>query len=826
MNALWHDVRHGLRLLSKSKAFTIVAILSLALGIGANTAIFSLLNALFFRQLPVRAPDRLTVLTTVSRNGEHNRFSVPLFRELEQEQNVFSGLYGWWGDAIFNVEANGSFSRDDVWAVTGLFYSELGTTPAAGRLIAPEDVQLGQGVPKTVAVIGYSLWQRAYDRDPSVIGKTIRIEGVPFEIIGVAKKGFTGTGIATEPDVTIPLTAQPAITDGNFARLNDVRWNGLEIGGRLRENISPEQAQAQLGALWLGLMTGPLTSAYTEKERAALAAARPQVKSAARGVDSDLREQFSRPLYVMMGATGLILLIACVNLANLMLGRAEARRHEIAVRRALGANSWRILRQLLTESLLLSVLGAVLGLAFAFWSTLWLTHFITQLYLVPVALNVNPDSRVLVFTTAVTVFAGVLFGLAPGFQATRREISGLQQSSRIPGRRSGKTGRALIAAQVALSMILLSGAGLFVRTVNKLRSVDTGFRSNGVLVVKLSPVPAGYKNIDNDTYYPELVRRISVLPGVRAAGIANIQPAAGAEWTQAVSALPSSGGDETLSAGLAVVSPGFFKTLGISLIEGRDVEWSDDDHRPRVAVLSRRLAQRLFHSDDPISKRIRIGTDPARQEIQVVGVVSDARLANVRTPDSLSVYVPFLQEPKYIHSNSLEILTERDPLAMSNTVRHEIESLGHEYPSRMLTLQDVRDRSLLQERSLAILASFFGILALVLAAIGLYGLVSYSVTRRTREIGLKMALGVTRTKIFWATLSSTILLIGMGLLIGIPGALAVSRLLAHLLFEVSPWDLTTLATVIAMLVVIALIAGGLPARRASSIDPMTALREE
>lgn len=827
MNTFWHDVRYGLRLLSKSKMFTVVAALSLALGIGANTAIFSLINALILRNLPVRAPDRLVVLTTSFPSGERNRFSVPLFREIEKQQQVFSGVYGWWGDAVFNIDANGTLSRGDVWAVTGAFYSELGVSPQIGRLITSDDVQLDKSIPGEVAVIGYGLWQKAYGRDPSVVGKIIRIEGVPFQIIGVTPKGFTGTGIATEPDVTIPLTAQPVVSDSKMSKLSDPRWNGLEVGGRLKDGITLSKARAQLRTLWPGLKLIALTPDYTEKDEAAFAASKLEVKSAAHGIDSDLREQFSRPLYIMIAATGLILLIACVNLANLMLERAGARHHEMAVRRALGAGSWRIMRQLLTESFLLSVLGATAGLVFAYWSTGWLTHFITQLYVIPVALNVSPDARVLIFTLLATILTGVLFGLAPSWQSTRREVTDLQQGSRIPGRSPIRLGGMLISVQVALSVILLIGAGLFLRTVNKLRTVDTGFRSDGVLVVKLSPVPAGYKNIDNNAYYPELIRRLSTLPGVRTASIANIQPAGGSEWTQSVSAVLSSGaGDDNAQAGLVVVSPGFFAALGMSLLEGRDVEWKDTTQQPRVAILSRKLAQRLFHSEDAIGKRVRIGNDPTRQNIQVVGVISDARLANVRDPNALGVYVPFLQEPKYIHSNALEIHVDGDPNAIVNTVRHEIESLGHEYATRMLTLPEVRDRALLRERVLAILTTFFSILALLLAATGLYGLLSYAVTRRTREIGVRMALGAGKATIFRMILRDTFSLMVVGLLVGIFGALIFSRVIAHMLFDVTPWDPVTLIAVVAVLLIIAAAAGSVPARRAASLDPMVALREE
>jgi len=825
MNQFWQDVRYGLRLLVKSKAFTTVALLSLALGIGANSTIFTLLNALFVRELPVSDPEGLVDLTLVTRNGESRSFSVPMFEEIERQQHVFSNLFGWWGDAVFNIEANGTLSRGEVWAVTGEFYSALGVSPVAGRLISRQDVVLDRRIPQQVAVIGYSLWWKAYGGEGSAVGKTVRVEGVPFTIIGVMRKGFTGMGIATEPDVTIPLTSQPIITDGNFGKLSNPRWFGLEVSGRLKEGVTPAQARAQLQTLWPAVQATALPSDYTEEERARFVSARLQSTSAARGIDSSLRAQFGRPLYVMQGATGLILLIACVNLANLMLGRAGARRHELAVRKALGASAWRIVRQLLIECLLLSLAGAALGLIFALWGGRWLTNFMLQLYIVPIALNVRPDRTVVVSTVLISIVTALLFGLAPAWQAMREGVADLNQNSRILGDRQGRLGRFLIVAQVALSVVLLTAAGLFVRTVTKLRSVSAGFRSEGVLVVKLSPVPAGYKNIDHNSYYPELVQRIAELPGVQAASIANLQPGGATPWMQTVSLMPDSSSTRNVDAGFAVVSPHFFEVMGIPLLEGRDVEWRDDDHRPRVAVLSHTLAQRFFHSQSAIGRHIRIGTDPERRDIEVVGVVSDARIFDVRSPNTSVAYVPFLQEQKYIHSNSMELRTDLDATGLTKILNQAITSLGHEHAARIMTLGEVRDRALLQERIIAVLCIFFGTLALLLASIGLYGLLSYKVTQQTREIGVRMALGASRVSVFRMVLRYTLILVFIGLVIGIPSALAASRLIAHMLFGVMPWDPVTLLVVVAALVIVGILASLLPARRASALDPVVALRD-
>jgi len=827
MGTLIQDLQYALRLLRKNRGFTGIAILSLAVTIGANTAIFSLLNAVLLRELPVSEPGRLVQLSTVSRKGEARNFSIPIFRELERQQQSFSVLFGWWGDAVLNVEANGTLSRADIWTVTGKFYSGLDVPPLVGRLINPQDVQLDGGAAEQVAVLGYSFWRRTFAGDPSAVNKTIRIEGVPFTIVGIMRDRFTGMSIGTEPDVTIPLTAQPIITDGDLEKLGNRRWFGLGVAGRLKAGVTPAQARVQLESVWPRVQEAMMPPDYSTPEREDFLTRRLELKSAARGIDSNLRSRYTRPLYAMLGITALILLVACVNLTSLTLVRITARRLELGVRVALGAGRWRAMSQLLTENLLLSTGGALLGLVLAYLGSRWLANFVTQNYAVPHALNVSPDLRVLAFTASTSILTVILCGLGPLWLGVRQSPAALLgQNSRTFANSSARFGKILIAIQVALSFVVLVGADLFVETLQKLRAIDPGFRSEGVLWVKLTDAPAGYKNINDDSYYPELVRQVSNLPGVISASLANIRPAGDSEWKQWVSTVPQSTASKDFQADFAVVSPRFFETLGMNLLQGRDFDWKDDDHAPRVAILSRNLAERLFPSGEVIGRHIRIGAAPERQSIVIVGVASNARLFNIRKPNALAVCVPFLQEPKYIHWNSLYVRSIGDPETMSETVRREVQSFGHEYALWVSPLVYARDLALMQERLNALLSASLGLLALLLTSIGLYGLMSYTVTRRTREIGVRIALGASGDEVLGMVLRETVALILVGIMIGTPVALGATKLVVSMLFGLALADPLRVILVALVLLLVGTLAAYLPARRATKVDPMVALRYE
>ncbi|PYU37395.1 MAG: hypothetical protein DMG54_33780 [Acidobacteria bacterium] len=825
MGRLWQNLRYTIRVLAKNPGFTTVAILSLALGIGANTAIFTLINALLLRDLPVRQPERLIQLVAV-RPDAKVPFSYPMFREVGRGQRVFTGLIGWGTGGMQNVEVNGVLSQNYVAAVTGNGYSELGVTPLLGRLLIPEDSNPSSGTTSQVTVLGYEFWRNRFGGAPDVVGKQIRIEGHPFTIIGVTRRSFTGMTVGEPPDITIPITAYPALMEGNEFTLDSRSILWLSVIGRLKDGITIEQARAQLQSFWLDVLLATASTETPGARRERFLSMGLEVTSAAKGFRSDLRTQFTRPLYVLAGIVGLILLVACVNLANLMLARAAARSHEMSVRVAIGASRWSVARQVLAECLALSVAGALLGLVFAFSGSRLLVLLMTQGSLFPVALDVSPDLRVLSLTMFVAVLTAISFGIAPAWRCSREDpASVLQQNARSVGGGTGKLSKALIVTQVALSLVLLLGAGLLARSFEKLYSIDLGFQKESVLEIALYPKPGGYQNLNLNSYHKQLVARISSLPGVSSVSFGDATIPSPQGWHDTVSQMTAdSSTGIRLMANAALVSPGFFRTLGIPLLRGRDFNETDDEKHARIAIVNSNLAERLFPNIDAIGKTIRFGFMPDYENIEIVGIARNARIFDIR---DATTPVIFLSSFQYPHEwGGLIVRTKEAPETLAKTVGHEVESLGHEYVRRTRTVAQTISAELVEERVTAILSGFFAALAILLASIGLYGLMSYAVTRRTREIGIRVAVGAQREGVLWLVLRETLTLALLGIAIGIPSALAATRLIASMLFGLTSSDVPTIVAVSALLLVVALFAGYLPARRASAIDPIVALRTE
>jgi predicted permease len=815
MRTFWQNLRYTLRVLGKNPGFTSIAALSLALGIGANTAIFSLLNAPLLRDLRVRQRERLVELSVV-RRGDKIPFSFPMLREIERGQRVISGLIGWSFGDMASVEIHGALSQAEVRSVTGNYYSELGATPVLGRLMGPNDVNLGGAGISPVAVLSYEFWHRRFGGASDVVGKQIAIDGQPFTIIGVSRKWFTGMTTGEAPDLTTPMKA----TD-NRAML----W--VFITGRLKDGVTVAQARAQLQSFWPEVLRATASTDTPGLRRQLFFSMGLDVAPAAMGINTTLRAHFTRPLYVLMGIVGLILLVACVNLAGLMLARAAARSHEMSVRVALGASRWALARQVLTESLALSVSGALLGLAFAYWGARLLVSLLTEGYLTPVILDLSPDWRVLLLAASVAILTGILFGLAPAWRASGEDpASVLQQNTRSLAGATGRLGKALIVAQVALSLTVLLGAGLLVRSFQKLYSIDSSLREN-VLEVSLSPRPGGYQNLDMKSYLRQLVSRISSLPGVLSAGYSNVSLPSPGGWGDAVSTMAAaSSPDAGVMAKVAMVSPGFFPTLGMRLIRGRSFEDTDDEHRPRIAVLSTSLPARLFPSGNALGQRIRFGFMPELQNLEVVGIASNTRLFDLHNAAAPVVYVSCLQYPQWTQQGQLVVRTWNAPETLARAVGREIESFGHEYPMSAKTIAQEVSQALVEEHVIALLSSFFAALALLLASVGLYGLMSYAVARRSREIGIRMTLGAPPGSVRWGVLREALALAVFGIGLGIPCALASSHLIASMLFGLSSHDLPTFAAVSLLLLAVALFASYWPARRASRIDPIAAVRME
>jgi predicted permease len=811
------DLRYGFRLLARSPVIATVAILSLAVGIGANTAVFSLMNALILRELPVRDPGRLVRLfTTTPQNPDREGgFSLAMYQQLRKDQRVFSDLFAWMGGGIVNLEANGVKYAGSMSAVTGEYFSTLGVQPLLGRAIGPEDLSLELGTPAAVAVLGYGCWQRRYNGDPAIAGKTIRVEDRVLTIIGVTSEHFSGLMIDVAPDVTVPIGYSGRTTYRDRANTH------MSVFARLKPGITIEQARAQVESIWPAIRLASLPREYAGRLRDGFLAKRIALTSAATG-ESFLRERYKQPLYILMAMVGVLLLIACVNLASLMLARAVARRQEFGIRVALGAAKGRIVRQMITESLLLSVTGALAGLVIAYWaSRLLLKTMWTGL--VPLALNASPDFRVLAFTALVSLLTSVLIGISPAWNLFRSDPAGaLQQNARAVRGGAGRLGKALIGVQIALSLVLMIGAVLFVRSLDKLRTIDAGFRRDGVLALQLFPQsgPEGQPMEGRVTYYQELVERLQRIPGIESASYSHMGPVLHYEYREPAAVASSQ--ELPLQAVFEAVGPGFFHLAGMRILAGRDFSWRDHESAPPVVIISESLARRLFAAQSPIGKTIDFGS---RRSLEIIAVVNSASLWIPQSREPMAVYHALMQMPSF-NSSRIVIRSTGDPAAVLPAARRAIESFGRHIILRAETLEQRANSFLATDRMIAMLSSFFAGLALLLAAVGLYGLMSYAVARRTSEIGLRMALGAHPAGVLVLVMKEVLGLLLAGMAVGIPAALAAAHLVSGMVFGVAAGDPLTIGLACGILLTAALLAGYVPARRASRIDPMTALRSE
>jgi predicted permease len=825
----WQDLRYALRMLRKSPGFTTVAVLTLALGIGANTAIFGLIDSLVLRELPVSHPEQLVRFGAHTPGDDYASVSLPMFQEIMRDQNVFSSAFAFWGGSIINVETNGELSRPTVDAVTGNFFSELGPRPQVGRLLEPADVDLSAARPSQVAVLGYRFWQQHYGGATDVVGKTIKIGDIPFTIIGVTRRGFTGVSADTQDDVVVPLTAEPLVV-GNSNGQDALQHRGvlwLNAVGRLKHGVTLAQARAELDSLWPAIRRAVTPVDEAPAARTVFASLQLTVTSGARG-GSYLRRQLASPVYLLLAISATVLFLACANLASLMLSRAAARSREFGVRAALGAARTRLARQVLVESMLLSGVGASAGFLTALWASDLLASFLSsQLgYSGAATLNPSPDWRVLGFAASAAILTGVLCGMAPACHATREDPNSVvQQTPRTLGSGTGRLGKGLIVMQIALSLVLLAGAGLFTRTLENLRAVRPGFRISGVLEVRLFPRTLNaFKSFDQATYFQELTDRVSHLPGVISAGFDHGGMGEGFDWTQKVRIHGVD--NEAFSSNCDRVMPGFFRTEGLSILRGRTFTWQDDEHSPQVVVVSDNFARLLFPRRDAIGQRIDITTEPEWQNLEIVGIVSNASLYDIRKPPEPTVYVPTLQYASRAGFDRLLVHTTLPPVSVRGPIGRAVNSFGRQYVYELEPLAKFVDESILPERIIALLSSFFGALALLIAAVGLFGLMAYNVTQRTRELGIRFALGAQRGAVLGMVLRDALVLTLIGVALGLPLALASSRLIADMLFDVTPHDPVTLACAVAVLVCIGVVAGCLPARRAMRVDPMVALRHE
>lgn len=843
LEQLLQDSRFALRQMRRAPGFTLVAILTLALGIGANTAIFSLIDAILLRNLPVASPRQLVLfgrgLWVGSVDGMPHKswelFSYPFFREFRDRNDVYSGVA-----AIDSIEfgTHASLDGGTKWLshsdlVSGNFFDVLGVNTILGRTLTPDDDRAPGSGP--VAVASYGWWVRQ-GRAPSVIGRTVRMESTNYTIVGVAQRGFFGVTIGESPDFWIPLSMEKEISPG-WNGLNDQDFQSLYLLARRKPGVSEAQASAATNTLFREIIRSEYLGANpSPRDLTRLSHAQIELTSAARGL-SQLRLQMSLPLEILMTVVALVLLIACVNIANLLLARGVVRSREIAMRMALGASRSRVIAQLLTESVLLAAAGAIVGVALS-WKAGALFLHLASGQAQPVPVDATPDLRVLLFTIILTVCTTLLFGMIPALRAT----DGLSVLSLREGRGTvsaptrNRLGRALIVAQIALSLVLLAGAGLFLHSLLRLTDVNTGFDSHNVLVFGLDEYGAGYKQ---DSHLIELQHqiedRVQALPGVRAASFSMFTFNEG-EWSdpvivRGVPRTPENGHDVLYN----VVGDEYFDTFGLQILAGREFNRHDNEHAPAVAVINESMAKRFFSGVSPIGHHFGIGNDPSRGgDIEIVGIVKDAKYVSLSEQPQMAAYFPWTQHLQYFSNFSVRYSGGSG--AVVSEVRSAIAQIDPRVMvSNVSSLAAQVNASIGGQQLIAQLSAFFALLAVLLVCIGVFGLMSYAVARRTREIGVRIALGAARSAVQWMILRESLTLAGVGLVIGVPVALAEAdlivklenpQLLSRVLYGVGSFDPLSVGVALCLMFIVTTLAGILPARRASRVDPMVALRSE
>jgi predicted permease len=812
IDELWRNLRYASRMFARQPGFTLVIVLTLALGIGANTTIFSLIDAVMLRWLPVPNPQELVqvkMLQPVTSGPASDAFSYPIVRALSDQREIFAALGGF-SSYSFVIGRSGSISRISGAVVSGGYYAALGLAPAAGRLLNKQDDEPGAPL---VAVISDGFWAREFARNPQAIGQTIPINGNPTTIVGVTPAGFVGARVGSIDDVTMSLSAIPQI-DPPAAGLLGAGNFWLRVLARPQPGLPVAEAAARLSAAWPGFAEQVIAPHWPADRRKAMAQSVFRLDSGGAGWNY-LREMYREPLFVLMGMVALILAIACANVASLLLARASARQREMSVRLAIGAGRGRIVAQLLTESLLLSLVGAALGIGLAWVSGGLLIEMISG-GPGPVVMDLTPNWHVLAFTAAVAIATAILFGLAPAFRTTAAGASPvLKEDDRMSGSRS-RLLPFLVSAQVALTLVLLIGAALFVRTLRNLHAVDLGFNRQNVLLMEFAA---------RRTAVPqELLDAAQSVPGVLSASFSTHSPMSGAWWTEPAvpqgQMLPAR--DNTLFVG---AGPGFFETIQTPILLGRGFQPGDSADLPAVAVVDETFAQRHFPNENPVGRHISARVRGEVRDLEIVGLAKNVRALGLRRPPYPAVYVSYAQLPGDFPT-TLEMRVTGSLPRVVDAVRGVLQQKMPNVPVELRTLSAQVDGVMVQERVMATLAGTFGLLALILASIGLYGLLAYRVARRTKELGIRMTLGARRSSVIIMVLKSALQLVVIGVVLGIPAAWAASRWIASMLFRLQPTDPATFAGSAVTLLAVALLAAYVPARRASRVDPMTALRHD
>jgi predicted permease len=846
---MFQDLRYGVRMMFKNRAVTAIAVLSLALGIGANTALFSLVDAVLLKTLPVKEPEQLVLFRWISGpermshlvSGEIKdipgtglqtgvSFSYQTFEQFRARNQTLSDIFAFAPLTQLNVSVNGQAEIASGQVVSGGYYAGLGVRLQLGRPITDSDDHPSAS---PVAVISHRYWGRRFGNDPGVIGKTVNVNNTVFTIIGVAPPEFHGAlQVGDDPDLSIPLTMEPLVRAGgrNYAlRDAPLAW-WVQIMGRLKPGVSAAQVDAELeGVMQRTVSDAWQAAAARDGNNEAKDLPSLSVTPGSQGL-TDLRQDYAQPLRILMVVVGLVLLIACANVANLLLARAASRQKEIAVRLALGAGRLRLVRQLLTESVLLAVTGGALGVLFAFWGK--------DALLVlrpdggkPLELDLSIDLRVLSFTLLVSLLTGVLFGLAPAWRATRVDLNqSLKESGRTgSGISPSLLSKSLVVAQVAISLVLLVGACLFVLTLRNLQNVNAGFNRENLLFFSVDPRLNGYDGARINALYQQMVERIEAIPGVRSVSHSEHSLLGGGGWATIITV---QGRTESNPADGFYLRWNFFKTMEMPILRGRTLTPQDDANAPKVAVVNETLARRIFPNEDALGKRFvigRLGPDAASSPerlIEIVGIVRDAKYRDLRQETPPAIFLLAIQNSA-VRRMTFEVRTTSQPTAMISAIRETVRQLDSNLPLFEFTTQNVQaETTLAQERLFARLTTVFGLLALLLASIGLYGVMAYSVAQRKREIGIRMALGARKHEVLKLIIRQGMGLVVLGAGAGSITAFNLTRLVSSQLFGVKASDPLTFIGVTLLLTGVALVACWIPARRAAKIDPMTVLRHE
>jgi len=839
MENLLKDIRYGLRGLRKRPGFSFLAIITLALGIGANTAIFTLVNAVLLKSIPVSNPEQLVIFTDQTnegtsiedspRDGQWRRYSYASYQYLRGHNQSIEDLVAFRsGESRLSIrqtgaESNAPTQRGRGHLVTANYFSVLGVSALKGRVLTPADDSPGA---PPVTVVSHNYWQRQLNSDPNIVGKGLILNGTNFTVVGVTPPEFFGVRVRRSPDMWLPLSFHPQVElTKSYLEDNQVYW--LTLMGRLKQGVRIEQAQATSTLALQQFLTEQAGSQLNEDRQKGIRNTSVTLIAGGGGI-SGLRNRYSKPLQMLMAIVGMILLIACANVGSLLLSRSASRKAEISLRMALGATRTRIMRQLLTESMLLAFIGGIFGVVLSYWGVKLLVSLVAQ----DAPLDTRPDLFTLSFTAGVSLIAGVLFGLVPALRSSKSDlVSTIKEKSRTgSGKLRFNLSSSLVVVQVALSMVLLTGAGLFARSLLNLQKEDVGFNRANVLLIGIDPRLAGYKPVQLATLYQRLVDRLSSVPNVTSVTMATFSPMSGTNRTSSVrvqgyTAQP--GEDQEIQD--LLTGPKYGETLGVPLLRGREINERDTATSTKIAVVNEKFVEHYFKGQNPVGRTIEFDDDTDESQVlEIVGVIGNVRSQDQREQAEDTVYRPILQiRDESAFSVSIHLRTLSDPASLAPVARQAINEVDDKLPIfDVTTLSDQMQQRLQQDRLIAQLVSFFGMLALLLACIGLYGVMGQGVARRTNEIGIRIALGARGKSIIWMVLREVLMLVVAGLAIGIPVALLATRFVSSQLFGLTGNDPITILAAAVILTFVAMLAGFVPARRASRVNPLVALRYE